>query len=69
MYKVDYYTLAKCDDGSIGNVRQYSDTYYTDMNIEEIQKQLQYVIDIRKGDGKYVPVITKIEFIKGHLNR
>lgn len=30
MYKVDYYTLAKCDDGSIGNVRQYSDIWYTE---------------------------------------
>lgn len=30
MYKVDYYTLAKCDDGSIGNVKQYSDIWYTE---------------------------------------
>jgi hypothetical protein len=69
MYKVDYYTLAKFDDGSIGNVRQYSDIYYTDVSIGKIPTILQDVIDVRKGLDKYVPVITRIEFVKGHLNR
>lgn len=67
MYKVDYYTLAKCDDGSIGNVRQYSDIWYTEQNIEVIPKELQRVINLRKGAGKYIPVIKNIENIKGHL--
>ena len=34
MYKVNYYTLARCDDGSIGNVRQHSDIWYTEQKIE-----------------------------------
>lgn len=67
MYKVDYYTLAKCDDGSIGNVRQYSDIWYTEQKIEVIPKELQRVINLRKGADKYVPVITNIESIDGHL--
>jgi len=67
MYKVDYYTLAKCDDGSIGNVRQYSDIWYTEQNIEVIPKELQRVINLKKGADKYVPVITNIESIDGHL--
>lgn len=67
MYKVDYYTLAKCDDGSIGNVRQYSDIWYTEQNIEVIPKELQRVINLRKGADKYVPVITNIESVEGHL--
>ena len=67
MYKVDYYTLAKCDDGSIGNVRQYSDIWYTEQNIEVIPKELQSVINLKKGADKYVPVITNIESIDGHL--
>lgn len=68
MYKVNYYTLAKCNDGTIGNIKQYSDTWYTDQKIEVIPKELQRVIDIRKGNDKYVPVIMNIENIKGHLN-
>lgn len=67
MYKVDYYTLAKCNDGSIGNVRQYSDIWYTEQKIEVIPKELQRVINLRKGADKYVPVITNIESIEGHL--
>ena len=67
MYKVDYYTLAKCDDGSIGNVRQYSDIWYTEQNIEVIPKELQRGINLKKGADKYVPVITNIESIDGHL--
>ena len=68
MYKVDYYTLAKCKNGEVGNVFQYSDTWYTDQEISVLETELQSVIDIRKGDGKYKPVITNIERIKGHLS-
>ena len=67
MYKVDYYTLAKCDDGSIGNVKQYSDIWYTEQKIEVIPKELQRVIKLRKAADKYVPVFTNIENIGGHL--
>lgn len=67
MYKVNYYTLAICDDGSVGNVRQYSDVWYTEQKIEEIPKELQRAINLRKGANKYVPVITNIESIEGHL--
>lgn len=69
MYKVDYYTLAVCGDGAIGNVMQYSDTWYTDQDIEVIPKELQRVIDIIRGDGKYVPIIQNISRIEGHLSR
>jgi len=67
MYKVNYYTLARCDDGSVGNVKQYSDVWYTEHEIEVIPKELQRVINLRKGSDKYVPVITNIESIEGHL--
>lgn len=67
MYRVDYYTLAKCNDGSTGNVKQYSDIWYTEQKIEVIPKELQRVINLRKGADKYVPVITNIESIEGHL--
>lgn len=69
MYKVNYFTLAKCNDGTVGNIKQYYDIWYTDQEIEVIPKELQRVVDIRKGSDKYVPVITNIESIKGHLNR
>ena len=67
MYKVNYYTLARCDDGSVGNVRQYSDVWCTEHEIEVIPKELQRVINLRKGSDKYVPVITNIESIEGQL--
>lgn len=67
MYKVNYYTLARCDDGSVGNIRQYSDVWYTEQKIEVIPKELQRVINLKKGADKYVPVITNIESIEGHL--
>lgn len=67
MYKVNYCTFARCDDGSVGNVIQYSDIWYTEHEIEVIPKELQRVINIRKGADKYVPVITNIESIEGHL--
>lgn len=67
MYKVDYYTFARCEDDSIGNILQYSDTWYTENFIEDIPKALCHVVDVRKGAGKYIPVIKSIENIKGHL--
>lgn len=69
MYRVDYYTLAVCQDGTAGNVKQYSDVWYTDQEIDVIPKELKRVINIRKGEGKYVPVITSINKIEGHLSR
>ena len=57
MYKVDYYTFARCGDDSIGNILQYSDTWYTENFIEDIPKVLAHVVDARKGAGKYIPVI------------
>ena len=39
--------------------------------MQELWKEIdriQRVIDIRKGDGKYKPIITNIERIKGHLS-
>ena len=67
MYKVDYYTFARCGDDSIGNILQYSDTWYTENFIEDIPKALCHVVDARKGAEKYIPVIKNIENIKGHL--
>ena len=69
MYRVDYYTLAVCQDGTIGNVKQYSDTWYTDQSIEVIPKELHRAINIIKGADKYIPVITSINKIEGHLSR
>lgn len=69
MYRVEYYTLAKCEDGTTGNVKQYSDTWYTDQTIDVIQSELQRVVNIRKGADKYVPIITSINKIEGHLSR
>lgn len=54
-------------DGSVGNIMQYSDTWYTENYIEDIPKALAHVVDTRKGAGKYIPVIINIENIKGHL--
>lgn len=67
MYKVDYYTFARCGDDTVGNIMQYSDTWYTENFIEDIPKALAHVVDTRKGAGKYIPVIKNIENIKGHL--
>lgn len=67
MHKVDYYTLAVCNDGSTGNIIQYTDVWYTEQKIEVIPKELQRIINLRKGADKYVPVITNIEKIEGHL--
>ena len=68
MYKVDYYTFARCEDGRVLNIKQYYDTWYTDHEIEVIPKELQRVINIIKGEDKYVPIIISIEKIKGHLS-
>lgn len=69
MWKVDYYTLAVCEDGSVGNVRQYSDTWYTEYELEDLYTELQKVIDAIKGKNKYHPVVERIENIRGHGDR
>ena len=65
MYKVDYYTLGRCSDGSVGNIKQFSDIWYTEQDLDVLQKELKRTVDI-KYNNKYVPVITNIELIKGH---
>lgn len=69
MWKVDYYTLAVCEDGSLGNVKQYSDTWYTEHELEDLYTELQKVIDAIKGKNKYHPVVERIENIRGHGDR
>ena len=49
MWKVDYYTLAVCEDGSVGNVKQYSDTWYTEYGLPILFDKLQEIADKRKG--------------------
>lgn len=66
MWKVDYYTLAVCEDGSVRNVKQYSDTWYTEYELPILFDKLQEITDKRKGKNKYRPVILKIESVGGH---
>lgn len=68
MYKVNYYTLAKSKDGSVENAMQYTDTWYTEQELSVLDTELQRVVDIIKGDGKYKPIITKVKKIDGHLS-
>lgn len=71
MYKVKYETFSKCSDGSIGNIAQFKDTYFTEHKIEDIPKELQRVLNIKYENRKtqYVPFITEIEYIEGHGER
>lgn len=68
MYKVNYYTLCKMQDGSVGNIKQFDNVWYTEQEIEIMQTELQRVVDIMYND-KYQPVIMSIERIKGHCGR
>lgn len=68
MYKVNYYTLGKMQDGSVGNIKQFDNVWYTEQEIEIMQTELQRVVDIMYND-KYQPVIVSIERIKGHCGR
>lgn len=45
MYKVDYYTLAVCKNGSVGNIKQYTDTWYTEFAIPLHEDELKRTID------------------------
>lgn len=65
MYKVNYYTLGKCGDGTVGNILQFNNTYYTESKIADIPNTLQRAIDVIYNN-KYVVVIENIEKIKGH---
>lgn len=70
MYKVNYYTLGLIKrDASydVGNIKQYSDTLYTIVQIEDIPEFLQQRLNQLKGDNKYNAVITNIQEIKGHV--
>jgi hypothetical protein len=62
-YKVKYYTLAKMDDGSIGNVRQSGGEFYTDIDLAHIQTR----IDGKLESKKQVAIITNIEKKKGFV--
>lgn len=66
MWKVDYYTLAVCEDGSLGNVKQYSNVWYTEYGLQILFDKLQEITDKIKGKNKYRPVILKIESVRGH---
>ena len=66
LYKVKYYTLSRGADGSIGNIKQYSDVWYTEVCIANILQVLEAIVKSKKND-KYVPVVTNIEMIDGHL--
>lgn len=67
MYKVEYYTLAVCSDNSIGNIKQFNNTWYTENSISVIEEELKKAVNILYGNNKYIPIITNIQQIKGHL--
>lgn len=70
MYKVNYYTLALIKHNGVfdvGNIKQYSDIFYTDGNITDIPQLLVQSIAKIKGENKYKPIITNIELIDGHM--
>lgn len=71
MYKVKYYTLGiikkENNEYETGNIKQYSNIFYTNVTIDNIENELQKAIDKIKGENKYKPVITNIEKIDGHL--
>lgn len=71
MYKVKYDAYSKCLDGSVGNIMQFRDTYFTEHKIEDIPKELQRVLDIKYENrkNKYAPFITEIEYLEGHGER
>ena len=67
LYKVDYYTLAICKDKSIGNIKQFSDIWYTMKPIEILEEELNKVLEL-KHTRRYVSVITNIKKIQGHCD-
>ena len=70
MFKVDYYTLGyikKNDEYDVGNIKQYSDTFYTNVDIKDIPEVLDLTVANLRGLFKYKPIITNIERINGHL--
>lgn len=71
MYKVKYDAYSKSSDGSVGNIVQFRDTYFTEHKIEDIPTELQRVLDIMRENKKYkfVPFIIEIEYIEGHGER
>lgn len=62
-YKVEYYTLAKLNDGGIGNVLQTKGTCYTGSPISEIEHKLNEQLD----EKKQICVIEKIETVTGFI--
>lgn len=60
-YKVNYYTLAKMNDGKNGNIIQDTNHFFTDLKIEDIPKKLNEYLEPKKQIG----VIEKIENVKG----
>lgn len=62
-YKVKFNTLALLTDGSTGNVIQFTDTVYTDCEIDQIKLKIDlHYLTIGK---KVVSVIDSIEKIDG----
>ena len=60
-YKVNYYALAKMEDGRIGILKQVSGHFFTDSKIEEIPNILNKYLEPKKRIG----IIEKIEDVKG----
>jgi hypothetical protein len=71
MYKVRYYTVAKMNDGTCGNIEQFRNTYFTENEIQDIPKELQNTLDVMYSNRKttFVPVIMEIELLEGHGER
>lgn len=62
-YKVDFNAYGKMNDGTIGNVIQFSETAFTDLPIEEIETALNKKYSETKK--QYVIDIKGINFLKG----
>lgn len=61
MFKVDFYTLGVMPDGTVGNVEQSRGTCYTDFDLSEIERELNWRLALKKR----VAVVTKAEAVTG----
>ena len=61
MYKVDCDIYAIMKDGSIGNIKQGKEVFYTDVKLEEIESSVNTYLETKKRFA----VITNAKLIEG----
>jgi len=67
MYKIEYTKFPIMADGSAGNIARGCGVAYADCELDCVEARLNNDLKAEHKEHKFIPHITKVKLIQGHI--